>query len=119
MPLTRHVPPAVSTLPLSWLCPTQIPTVQFSFQLLTPSPTSHAAHLFIYARHRGDSQSRRYESKLSVTYREHPQRDSLPVVGEVAYPNLDFEYSKVGKKSEMTPRSGVGEGDKVKVMPQS
>lgn len=48
-------------------------------------------------RHRGDSQSYRYESKISVTYREHPQKDGLLVVGEVAYPNLDFEYTKVGR----------------------
>lgn len=47
-------------------------------------------------RHSGDCQSRRYESKLSVTYRQHPQKDGLPVVGEVAFPNLDFEYTKVG-----------------------
>lgn len=46
-------------------------------------------------RYRGDSQSYRYESKISVTYREHPQKDGLLVVGEVAYPNLDFEYTKV------------------------
>ena len=45
--------------------------------------------------YRGDSQSYRYESKISVTYREHPQKDGLLVVGEVAYPNLDFEYTKV------------------------
>lgn len=52
--------------------------------------------LFLYInRYRGDSQSYRYESKISVTYREHPQKDGLPVVGEVAYPNLDFEYNKV------------------------
>ncbi|CAN0091909.1 unnamed protein product, partial [Laminaria digitata] len=48
-----------------------------------------------HIRYRGDSQSRRYESKLSVTYKEHPQRDGLALVGEVAYPNLDFEYTKV------------------------
>lgn len=57
---------------------------------LLPHPCPHNI-----VRHRGDSQSCRYESKLSVTYREHPQRDGLPVVGEVAYPNLDFEYTKV------------------------
>lgn len=48
------------------------------------------------SRYRGDSQSYRYESKLSVTYCDHPQKDGLLVVGEVAYPNLDFEYTKVG-----------------------
>lgn len=53
--------------------------------------------LFYPNRHRGDSQSYRYESKISVTYREHPQKDGLLVVGEVAYPNLDFEYTKVGR----------------------
>lgn len=52
-------------------------------------------------RYRGDSQSRRYDSKLSVAYKEHPQRDSLPLVGEVAYPNLDFEYTKVGATNNM------------------
>lgn len=51
--------------------------------------------LLISNRYRGDSQSYRYESKISVTYREHPQKDGLSVVGEVAYPNLDFEYTKV------------------------
>lgn len=58
--------------------------------------TATVLTVFCPNSYRGDSQSYRYESKISVTYREHPQKDGLLVVGEVAYPNLDFEYTKVG-----------------------
>jgi len=45
--------------------------------------------------YRNDRQSQRIESKIQVSYPEHPQRDTIGIVGEINFPNLSFDNSIV------------------------
>lgn len=42
----------------------------------------------------GDAVSRRFDAKLSVAYREHPQRDSIKLSAETHFPNLTMDISE-------------------------
>ncbi|KAH8054149.1 hypothetical protein JL720_14520 [Aureococcus anophagefferens] len=45
--------------------------------------------------YKGDRQSQKLDTRLTVAYHQHPQRDSVGLVGEINFPNLHFEYSVV------------------------
>ena len=47
------------------------------------------------AGYRGDRQSHRVESALGIAYRDHPQRDQIPLAAMISFPNLDFALSTV------------------------
>jgi P pilus assembly chaperone PapD len=40
-----------------------------------------------------DRQSRSYEKKLNISYREHPQKDALILRGETCFPNVEFDMT--------------------------
>jgi hypothetical protein len=45
--------------------------------------------------YRDDKQSHNVEKVLMVTYRGHPQKDSIPLTAEIIFPNLSFDASAV------------------------
>lgn len=42
-----------------------------------------------------DKQSTKIKSNLVLKYADHPQRDKLPLFGEISFPNLSFESTKI------------------------
>eukprot|EP00906_Rhabdomonas_costata_P023126 RCo033281 len=47
------------------------------------------------ASHRGDRQTHVIKTKLTVVYKEHPQRDTVDLTGDVTFPNLTFDSTTV------------------------
>src|SRR5689334_17476852 len=84
----------VSQLPLVfWLkCPAPffVDTSEFSLQ----PQQSATCNVSFSPDLKGDRQSTKLKAGLAVTYRDHVQKDRLPLLGEICWPNLSFE-SKV------------------------
>ena len=47
------------------------------------------------ASYRGDRVSHRHKTKLSVVYKDHPQKDSMELLADVTFPNLALETDTV------------------------
>ena len=64
-------------------------------------------HVTFHPSFLGDKQSGTHESKLQISYREHPQKDSVRLSGELCFPNLVFDISKadLGVALNDTPNS--------------
>jgi len=45
--------------------------------------------------YRDDKTSHTVEKQLTIAYRGHPQKDIIPLVGEIIYPNLKFETQNI------------------------
>ena len=45
--------------------------------------------------YRDDKTSHTVEKQLTIAYRGHPQKDIIPLIGEIIYPNLKFETQNV------------------------
>lgn len=45
--------------------------------------------------YKDDCQSHVAEKKLTAVYRDHPRRDAWDLIGEVNFPNVEFEYTRV------------------------
>mmetsp|Transcript_118563 Transcript_118563/g.206475 ORF Transcript_118563/g.206475 Transcript_118563/m.206475 type:complete len:3749 (+) Transcript_118563:362-11608(+) len=47
------------------------------------------------ASYKGDKVSHKVKTKLNVTYREHPQKDTMELLADVSYPNVELETDTV------------------------
>ena len=101
----RGVPIAVQATPLTMTNRTLLP-LHFALRTQTPFsvdcwehslPPGESATVRVEfdPGFKGDRQSQRIETRLSVAYQSHPHRDSIPLLGEINFPNLDFEYNVV------------------------
>ena len=79
-----------------------------SFALKCPSPfhvepsslsleagEAATVHIRFDPGYKGDRQSQLLEPKLVIAYTNHPQKDSVQLIGEINYPNLHFESKTV------------------------
>ena len=80
-----------TTLPLSFLLKASAPFyLDRADWLLEPGETCTVAVNFD-PTFRGTRESESVESKLTVVYSDHPQRDTVAVRASIHYPNLNFE----------------------------
>ena len=80
-----------SAVPLSFVLKTEIPFNLSAWeQTLQPGQKCDLEVEFDPA-YRDDQQSHVVEKALVIAYRGHPQKDSIPLRGEVIFPNLSFD----------------------------
>ena len=105
-PLTlTNISPLALTLSLGTAQPFSLDQVEAYLeprQSTTVQVTFHPGFL-------GDRQSGTHEAKLAITYREHPQKDGVKLVGELCFPNLVFDVAKadLGCALNDTPKTLV------------
>ncbi|KAF0682818.1 Aste57867_25117 [Aphanomyces stellatus] len=85
----------VCELPLSFVLKTQVPFSVDMWEATLQPQESIALNVEFYPGYKDDHMSRVINSKLSTSYTGHPQRDSIELKGEIFFPNLEFEYSRI------------------------
>jgi len=85
----------IATLPLFfWMkVPHPFSSERLEFELQPGESAETAIHFS--ADIQGDKESAKIKSNLIVQYRDHPQKDKLPLFGEICFPNLTFESTKI------------------------
>jgi len=85
----------VSNLPLVfWMkCPHPFTIDRLEFELAPGESASTNVHFI--AGIKGDKMSAKIKSNIGIVYRDHPQRDKLPLFGEICFPNLSFESTAI------------------------
>eukprot|EP00505_MAST-04D_sp_SCG-Rhode-Island_P002661 Stramenopile-MAST_4_protein_2661 len=85
----------VSELPLEFILRTAEPFSIDSYEFkLMPNETS-TVNVTFDPGYRDDRVSHVAEGKLTAVYREHPNKDNIPLIGEINFPNLEFDYTTV------------------------
>ena len=77
-------------------------------------------HIRFDPGYKGDRQSQLLEPKLVIAYNNHPQKDSVQLIGEINYPNLHFESKTVNfgcilNDTQMTSTMRITNSSKVPV----
>ena len=99
MPLTQQTQPItlrnVAELPLDFVLRTALPFSIDTYEFkLMPNETT-TVNVSFDPGYRDDRVSHVAESALTAVYREHPNRDKVPLIGEINFPNLQFDYTTV------------------------
>ncbi|CAK4295658.1 unnamed protein product [Aphanomyces euteiches] len=82
-------------LPLSFVLKTQIPFSVDTWEAVLQPKESVSLNVEFYPGYKDDHISRLINGKLTSSYPGHPQKDSIDLKGEISFPNLEFEYSKI------------------------
>ncbi|OQR81932.1 hydrocephalus-inducing protein, partial [Thraustotheca clavata] len=85
----------VCELPLSFVLRTQVPFSVDMWESMLQPKESVELNVEFYPGYKDDHMSRSINGKLVISYTGHPQKDSLDLRGEIGFPNLEFEYSKI------------------------
>ncbi|KDO23200.1 hypothetical protein SPRG_10008 [Saprolegnia parasitica CBS 223.65] len=85
----------VCELPLSFVLRTQVPFAVDTWEALLEPNEALDLNVEFYPGYKDDHLSRIINGKLVLSYTGHPQRDSLDLRGEIGFPNLEFEYSRI------------------------
>ena len=99
MPLTQQTQPItlrnVAELPLDFVLRTALPFSIDTYEFkLMPNETT-TVNVSFDPGYKDDRVSHVAESALTAVYREHPNRDKVPLIGEINFPNLQFDYTTV------------------------
>jgi len=95
-----------SALPLTFTLRTSSPFSLDTTDHVLPPGEAVVVNISFDAGYKGDKRSMRVENTLVVAYLNHPQRDEVGLIGDIHYPNLDFEYTQV--RVERGSSSGGG-----------
>lgn len=85
----------VCELPLvfSTRCPYPFTSDRLEFELQPGEEVM--SNVSFVADPKGDRMSTKMKCSMAITYRDHPQRDKLPLFGEICFPNLSFEAESI------------------------
>ena len=81
----------ISALPLNFVLRTQVPFTVDSWEFSLEPGESATLNVEFDPGYRDDRQSHIAKGKLIAVYREHPQKDSFELVGEINFPNVQFD----------------------------
>jgi hydrocephalus-inducing protein len=85
-----------SPLPVDMVLRTSAPFSVDSWEhVLEPGESTEVQVLFDPG-YRADRQSHVAQGRLTVVYTGHPRRDAIPLTGDIAFPNVDLEYTSIG-----------------------
>eukprot|EP00937_MAST-01D_sp_MAST-1D-sp2_P000047 g47.t1 len=85
----------VSELPLTFVLRADEPfSIDVSDASLEPQE-SMTIKVDFEPGYRNDRQSHDIDTSIFCVYRDHPQKDKFPLLAEINFPNLEFEYTKV------------------------
>jgi len=82
-------------LPLDFVLKAQIPFSLDVWEHSLAPQESTTINVDFDPGYKIDRKSHTAESKLVAVYRDHPQRDNINLLGEINFPNLDFEYTVI------------------------
>eukprot|EP01042_Synura_sphagnicola_P028807 gene28807-37157_t len=82
-------------VPLYFILRTEVPFNLSSYEHVLQPAQSVDVGVEFHPFYRDDRTSHVVERPFTVMYRGHPQKDSINLVGEVIYPNLEFEKTTV------------------------
>jgi hypothetical protein len=85
----------VAELPLEFVLRTALPFSVDTFEFLLQPGESATVNVTFDPGYRNDRQSHTAEGKLVAAYRNHPNRDSVPLLGEINFPNVKFDYTTI------------------------
>jgi len=85
----------ISELPLRFTLKTSIPFAVDTDEMQLEPGESKSVHVLFNPGYKNDRLSCRVDGKLRISYENHPQRDELNLVGEINFPNLDFEFTEI------------------------
>eukprot|EP00501_MAST-03F_sp_TOSAG23-6_P000263 GSMAST32.ASY1.ANO1.269.1 assembled CDS len=85
----------VSSLELKFVLRTQPPFKVDVYEVELEPGSSTTVNVEFNPGYKSDRLSRKVEGKITVVYRDHPQKDSIAVNGEINFPNLDFDFSQI------------------------
>jgi hypothetical protein len=101
----KDVPIKTITQPLTLMNKTPLP-LDFVLKAAIPYSLDHYEHSLAPQEsttimvefdpgYKADRQSHKIPSALTAVYRGHPQRDNISLLGDINFPNLDFEYTVI------------------------
>ena len=101
----KDVPIQTISLPLTMTNKTPLP-LDFVLKSLVPFSLDNCEHSLAPQQsstimvefdpgYKSDRQSHKAPSALTAVYRGHPQRDNIELLGDINFPNLDFEYTVI------------------------
>ncbi|OQR91449.1 hydrocephalus-inducing protein [Achlya hypogyna] len=82
-------------LPLSFVLRTQVPFSVDTWEAVLQPKEKMELNVEFYPGYKDDHLSRVINGKLVTSYTGHPQKDSLDLRGEIGFPNLEFEFSRI------------------------
>lgn len=85
----------VCELPLSFTLRTQTPFSLDCWEAILQPGEQVNFNVEFYPGFKDDHLCRVINGKLVVTYTGHPQKDSVDLLGDISFPNLSFESSKI------------------------
>ncbi|RHY53725.1 hypothetical protein DYB38_002829 [Aphanomyces astaci] len=85
----------VCELPLSFVLKTQVPFAVDMWEAVLQPAESVALNVEFYPGYKDDHISRSINGKLVTSYSGHPQKDTMELKGDICFPNLEFEYSRI------------------------
>ncbi|GMH58813.1 hypothetical protein TrST_g5240 [Triparma strigata] len=82
-------------LPLDFVLKAQVPfSVDVWEHSLAPQEST-TINVDFDPGYKADRQSHIADNNLTAVYRGHPQRDNIKMIGDINFPNLDFEYTVI------------------------
>jgi hydrocephalus-inducing protein len=85
----------ITELPLEFGLKTTLPFSIDQFEFVLQPGESTSVNVTFNPGYRDDRISHIAEATLIFTYRNHPQKDIVPLTGEIHFPNLLFDYTTV------------------------
>eukprot|EP00935_MAST-01C_sp_MAST-1C-sp1_P000586 g586.t1 len=85
----------VSELPLTFVLRTAVPYSLDVWECSLAPQESMTVNVGFDPGYRNDRQTHNILGKITCVYRDHPQKDTIELVGEINFPNLDFEFTVV------------------------
>ncbi|ETV98760.1 hypothetical protein H310_08827 [Aphanomyces invadans] len=85
----------VCELPLTFVLKTQVPFAVDMWEAVLQPQESVALNVEFYPGYKDDHISRAISGKLVTSYSGHPQKDTIDLKGDICFPNLEFEYSRI------------------------
>eukprot|EP01064_Diplonema_japonicum_P013676 TRINITY_DN21214_c0_g1_i2.p1 TRINITY_DN21214_c0_g1~~TRINITY_DN21214_c0_g1_i2.p1 ORF type:complete len:4615 (+),score=1185.39 TRINITY_DN21214_c0_g1_i2:107-13846(+) len=87
-PLTlRNVSPMTLAFSLRTGAPFTIDKTEYTLK----QGESCTVHVDLFAGYRNDKVSHKLKTKLTIAYKDHPQRETIDLVGDIVFPNLTLE----------------------------
>ena len=85
----------ISDLPLQFQLRTQPPFSVDTWEFQLEPAESATLNVSFDPGYKDDRVSHVAERKLTAVYRDHPRKDAFDLIGDINFPNLEFEYTRV------------------------
>jgi hypothetical protein len=85
----------VSELPLTFVLRTAVPYSLDVWECSLAPQESITVNVGFDPGYRNDRQTHNVVGKITCVYRDHPQKDTIEILGEINFPNLDFEFTLI------------------------